>query len=783
MAIALFAPGQLPLFGQLSGLSIPATASSYQLVTQVFVTRAQSYYTYQAILTNTGAAVGSVTATATSLSPDVSVVAGQNTLHFPPVPANGQVSSTNTFTILVSGGNSFDPSQITWSFNNPYADPGPNQIVPVLSTVILNGGNSTNPAGIGSLTYSWAIHSAPAGSTAVLSNANTVMASFTADVIGTYVIALTVSNGFQIDSNTVTISTTDAPPMASTGPNQSVAVGSLVTLDGTKSLDFNRQPLTYSWSFVAIPPRSAAVLFGLRSPTPSFIADTTGSYIVGLVVNDGSLSSALSTVTITTGNTPPVAVALATPQIATVNGVVQLDGSKSTDVDGNPLTYAWTLNTTQAPQSMTMLSNPNSVSPTFTVDVPGSYVAQLVVNDGTIASQPATVTVTTNAVPAPTANAGSNQKVSVGSLVQLQGSGSDPEGLPLTYGWSFVTLPPGSSASLSGKNIQSPTFVADLPGTYSAQLVVYDGQLYSSPATVTITSNGAQPVSVPTTATPSIPVGSVVTLSGSSSYDPNSLPITAYMWTLSVPDGSAAVLRGANTAFPTFMPDMPGTYVAQLIVKDQFASSIPATVSIAAGLMTVGMMPNPLTLSNTPVPLTITLSPGSAVNPVTVTLSGYDSKVIWLPSDTVVVPASSAAANIVVTPLTVGNTNITANAPGYQPSNASVAVSGATISVAFDNNATSVAVTQSIGATITLSGPAPPGGTTVTLVDIQDHDAGNVPGLVSFTPTAVVVPGGSTTGRFTMTGALVGPVEILPGATGYARVQVIPFTVTPLGGQ
>ena len=89
-----------------------------------------------------------------------------------------------------------------------------------------------------------------------------------------------------------------------------------------------------------------------------------------------------------------------------VNSLVQLNGSGSTDVNGNPLTYVWSLNTTQAPGSKATLSNPTIVNPTFTADVPGTYVAQLIVNDGSSSSRPATVTVSTNAVQAPTANAG-----------------------------------------------------------------------------------------------------------------------------------------------------------------------------------------------------------------------------------------------------------------------------------------------------------------------------------------------------------------------------------------
>ena len=61
--------------------------------------------------------------------------------------------------------------------------------------VTLDGSGSTNPSGIGTLTYSWAFFSIPAGSTAFLQRSTTVMPAFVVDVAGHYVIALTVSNG------------------------------------------------------------------------------------------------------------------------------------------------------------------------------------------------------------------------------------------------------------------------------------------------------------------------------------------------------------------------------------------------------------------------------------------------------------------------------------------------------------------------------------------------------------------------------------------------------------
>ena len=74
----------------------------------------------------------------------------------------------------------FSFSSLSWSFNNPWADPGANQTAPIESTVTLNGSGSTNPGG-GQLTYTWAFQSVPAGSKATLSNANNMIASFVPD--------------------------------------------------------------------------------------------------------------------------------------------------------------------------------------------------------------------------------------------------------------------------------------------------------------------------------------------------------------------------------------------------------------------------------------------------------------------------------------------------------------------------------------------------------------------------------------------------------------------------
>jgi hypothetical protein len=183
---------------------------------------------------------------------------------------------------------------------------------------------------------------------------------------------------------------------------------------------------------------------------------------------------------------------------------------------------------------------------------------------------------------APLADAGTNQTVNVGATVQLDGSGSsDPDGDALTFSWSFVSRPAGSAAALRDPAAARPTFVADLPGTYMMQLIVNDGQVNSTPDTVTVSTNNSSPVAN-AGADQTVAVRATVRLDGSGSRDPNGDPLT-FQWVLtSVPQGSNAVLSDATAVNPTFVADLPGVYLVQLIVNDGSLNSPPDSVMITA---------------------------------------------------------------------------------------------------------------------------------------------------------------------------------------------------------
>ena len=123
----------------------------------------------------------------------------------------------------------------------------------------------------------------------------------------------------------------------------------------------------------------------------------------------------------------------------------------------------------------------------------------------------------------PVANAGANQTVGVNAAVQLDGSGSsDPNNHPLTYSW---TQTGGPTVTLSSNTAVKPTFTAPAsPTTLTFQLVVNNGQVNSSPATVTITVGG-NPVAN-AGANQTVGVNATVQLDGSGSSDPNNHPLT-----------------------------------------------------------------------------------------------------------------------------------------------------------------------------------------------------------------------------------------------------------------
>ena len=499
-----------------------------------------------------------------------------------------------------------DTVSITVTSTNqaPTANAGPDRTGTVGTPVSLDGSGSSDPEGK-PLSYAWTLVTRPAGSAAVLTGADSATPSFTPDQAGNYVAQLIVNDGSLAsapDTVSITVTAQNQAPTANAGPDRTGTVGTPVSLDGSGSSDPEGKPLSYAWTLVTRPAGSAAVLTGADSATPSFTPDQAGNYVAQLIVNDGSLASAPDTVsiTVTAQNQAPTANA-GPDRTGTVGTPVSLDGSGSSDPEGKPLSYAWTLVTRPA-GSAAVLTGADTATPGFTPDKAGNYLAQLIVNDGSLASAPDTVSITvTGANQAPTANAGADRSGTVGTPVTLDGSGSsDPEGKPLTFAWTLVTRPSGSSTLLTGADTATPGFTPDQAGSYVAQLIVNDGSLASAPDTASITVNSANKVFPPIVM--EISLMEFAGREGHEGFFPmNSLPIAGNKAIVRARlDGAGRELKlrvknvyGENLAETALIRPLMGLqdeYYGEITVPDEPFSMTVAGFDMAANAFDIGPM-------------------------------------------------------------------------------------------------------------------------------------------------------------------------------------------------
>ena len=277
-------------------------------------------------------------------------------------------------------------------------------------------------------------------------------------------------------------------PTAYADVDTTVNEGDTLILDGSGSSDPDGDIVTYLWSQMSGP---SVTLSSDTAQSPTFVAPEVAETLIFtfvLVVSDGQADSQPDSVSITVNdvNKPPIANAGVDQRVDERDTLI-LDGSGSSDPDGDVLTYLWS----QMSGPSVTLSDRTTESPTFILPEVAEtliFTFVLVVSDGQVDSQPDSVSITVNDVnKPPIANAGPDQTVGEGDRVVLNGSGSsDPDGDILTYLWSQVS---GPVVTLSDRTIQSPTFILpDVAETLvlTFTLVVSDGEADSQSDSVRI---------------------------------------------------------------------------------------------------------------------------------------------------------------------------------------------------------------------------------------------------------------------------------------------------------
>ena len=191
------------------------------------------------------------------------------------------------------------------------------------------------------------------------------------------------------------------PPTANAGTDITLNLGQKVTLNGSLSKDPEGAALIYNWTFKTKPAGSFATIQTTTSATAEFTPDQVGTYVVLLTVTDDHNQSATATVNVMVSlpGRPPIANAGAS-LTTTYGNKVTLDGSASSDPDGDRLSYKWSFKTRPSGSATGLaITNDTQAKAEFEPDVTGQYVLTLSVSDGIWPVVTADMTVQVNESP------------------------------------------------------------------------------------------------------------------------------------------------------------------------------------------------------------------------------------------------------------------------------------------------------------------------------------------------------------------------------------------------
>lgn len=275
----------------------------------------------------------------------------------------------------------------------------------IITKVTLDGSGSYDPDEGGSIvSYSWELI---AGEVVLLPSSNVVQPEFSIpeilDKSISFEFKLTVTDDTGLKSSDDVIVNividNNEPPVANAGSNQTVQGGTLVTLDATESKDPDGDIVSYLWT-----QKSGAqiIIENAGSSQATFTApailESNELLVFELTVidNDGLKGSSTIFVNVIAEGvniTPPVAEA-GENQTVEEGRFIELDGSSSSDSDGEIVSYLWR----QTNGESVALSDVTSVRPTFitlATETPISLTFQLIVsdNDGLIDSDEVVITV------------------------------------------------------------------------------------------------------------------------------------------------------------------------------------------------------------------------------------------------------------------------------------------------------------------------------------------------------------------------------------------------------
>ena len=366
--------------------------------------------------------------------------------------ANPKAGPSVTTTYVVTGINShgcIDTGKVTVTINpQPTVNAGNNQGICI--------GASAQLQATGASTYAWS----PATGLSCTNCANPVATPTTTT---TYTVIGTNGNGCK-DTAQVTV-TVNPLPNVGAGANQSICIGSSVTLTASGAA-------TYSWS-------PATGLSCTTCANPVANPATTTTYTVTGTSTNGCVNTAQVTITVK----PQPNVGAGTNKTICAGGAVQLQATGGTN-------YSWS---PSSGLSCTSCANP--------VATPATTTTYTVIGTTNGCSDTAQVAVNVN--PLPSVNAGNDQSICAGSTAQLQATGAT------SYTWT-------PSAGLSCTNCANP--VATIGTTTKFIVTGMDGNGCSNKDSVIVTVNAIPNVTASSTDDTICQGTSTMTAAGATSY-------------------------------------------------------------------------------------------------------------------------------------------------------------------------------------------------------------------------------------------------------------------------
>ena len=625
----------------------------------------------------------------------------------------------------------------------------PNPGLPCAPTVFTAAATDSYP--LGALTYIWNFGDGSATATGS-------SVSHTYAAAGSYQATVTVTDSIQTKASLPVSITIGTPAITISSASATAGVTCApVVFSATASENCPSGSLTYAWSF-GDGSLSAASTSGAASHQYA-AASPAGGYTATVTVTDsfGGKSSqsvqvtvALPTVTVTSDSASPSAASTCTPVVFTALA--------SENCPSGSLTYTWSFgdgSTSVTGTSPTTSHQYSAVSPA------AGYTVTLTVQDTTYnvsAIYTSSVVVTVPAITISSASFYPNPAVTCNPVVFTASASESCASGSLTYAWTFGDGSPAVSGA--SPTVQHQYAAASPAAGYSATLTITDSFGGTATKNFTVVVNAPAITISAASATPNPSLTSISTTFSASASE-NCSHLTALLnWGAVTSATGYNVYRGAATGGPY-----------SIIAYGVTGTSFSDTNVVTGGsyyYVTTALSPKGESLfSNEASPTPLSTPPGSGLTYAWTFGDGSSSAASTSGAASHQYAAASPAAGYTAT------VTVTDSFGGKNTKSLQVIVTAPPTLLSLVLSPTSVSGGESVMGTVKLSGPAPQGGATVTLV------SGNTSVVGLPASQNVVVQAQSNTASFILTTNSVSVATPVTISATYGTTKNATVTVNP----